>query len=86
MRIQVLCRMDYGCRTLISWILEVSDILRMEIGNELEVSWEYREDLDLPAVYVDEDLALVGLPGEEGYLIEILKHAIESRRAALRRT
>lgn len=80
--IRVLCRSDYACYTLVSWLREVSGTISSELGESVEVVEEHSDSVDLPEVYVDGELALVGLPGEEGYLIESLKHAI----TALRRT
>lgn len=84
MEIKVVCRMDYECRTLISWLVEISDVLSGDVGEEVLVYEVFSEELEEPAVYVDSELALVGVPGEEGYLIEVLKHAIEDVKSKKR--
>ncbi|MCX8185221.1 MAG: hypothetical protein RMI56_04085 [Sulfolobales archaeon] len=80
MEIRIVCRGDYKCRTLASWIREVLDILSSEFSEDVEIREEHSDELIEPEVYVESELVLVGLPGEEGYLIEVLKHAVESLR------
>lgn len=75
-----MCRGDYACYTLVSWIYEVSGVLSSEFGEGIEIVEEYSNSVNLPEVYVNGELALVGLPSEEGYLLEALKHTIESFR------
>ncbi|MEM0066053.1 MAG: hypothetical protein QXZ22_04160 [Sulfolobales archaeon] len=79
-KIKVLCRRDYICYTLVSWLYEVSEVLSSEFEERVEVVEEYSDSVALPEVYVDGELAVVGLPSEEGYLIESLKHAVVTLR------
>jgi len=66
---------DYHVRTLLAWLSELREFLESELGARLEVSHR-EEDVEYPLLYVDGRLAFEGLPGEEGYLVElILSHA-----------
>lgn len=67
---------EYWRATVYSWILEVKDILEGEYNIVLEVECgEYPSEL--PIVIVGDEIAFVGVPGEEGYLIEHLKHVLD---------
>ncbi len=70
---------DYFLWTLASWMLELYDFLCEELSVTLEVEVE-EEDVSMPRLYVDGDLVFEGVPGEEGYLVELLKHYFRSRR------
>ncbi len=61
--------------TLASWLRELKGFLRDELGVEVEVV-EEDVDLEAPVLYVDDEVLLVGVPGEEGYLIEALRRAL----------
>ena len=54
------------------------ELLEGEYGVGIRVR-EEDEDCELPRVYVGGELAFEGVPGEEGYLIELLKLAVEER-------
>jgi len=56
----------------------VRELLEGEYGVRIKVC-ERDEDCELPRVYVGGELAFEGVPGEEGYLIELLKLAVEER-------
>ena len=56
------------------WCLEVKDLLEREYGIEL-VRVE-REDGEI-SVFVEGGGAFSGVPGEEGYLLELLKSKME---------
>lgn len=62
---------DYHLRTLLSWMHELKEFLQNELGALIEVSHS-EEDVDFPLLYVDGKLVFEGLPGEEGYLIELI--------------
>jgi len=62
---------DYHVRTLLTWLEELREFLEGELGERLEVSFR-EEESEYPLLYVDGRLAFEGLPGEEGYLIEIV--------------
>jgi hypothetical protein len=68
-------RDNYWRYTLYSWLLEVRDILERELGEHVEITVLDGESED-PELLVDGELVGVGIPGEEGYLIEILKKAL----------
>ena len=70
---------DYFLWTLASWVLELYDFLCEELGVTLEIEVK-EKDIDTPRLYIDGDLVFEGVPGEEGYLVELLKHYFESRR------
>jgi len=67
---------NYWRFTVYSWLLEVKDILSQEIGEDVEVEVLDGES-DLPELYINEHLIGSGVPGEEGYLIEVIKKAVE---------
>ena len=74
MRVSVRGRSNYWRFTVYSWLLEVRDILEQELGEPVEVVSEDGDSED-PEVYLDGYLVGVGVPGEEGYLIELVKKA-----------
>ena len=73
-RVSVRGRSNYWRFTVYSWLLEVRDILEQELGEPVEVVSEDGDSED-PEVYLDGYLVGVGVPGEEGYLIELVKKA-----------
>jgi len=66
---------NYWRFTVYSWLLEIKDILSQEIGEEIEVEVLDGES-ELPELYINEHLIGSGVPGEEGYLIEVIKKAV----------
>jgi hypothetical protein len=73
-KITVKGRNNYWRLTVHAWLLEVKDILEKEVGEEIEI--EVIDGLsEDPELYVDGFLVGMGVPGEEGYLIEIVKKA-----------
>jgi hypothetical protein len=73
-KITVKGRNNYWRLTVHAWLLEVKDILEKEVGEEVEI--EVIDGLsEDPELYVDGFLVGMGVPGEEGYLIEIVKKA-----------
>ncbi len=71
-------RPTYERWTLHQWLIEVKEIIEDEYGVEIEIEVWDDENL-LPILIVNEKEVFHGLPGEEGYLIEILKHALEEQ-------
>ncbi len=69
-------RGDYWRYTVVSWVKEVKDILEQEYNVRIKVV-EEDGDVELPLIYVGDQLVLEGVPGEEGYLIEVLKKAFD---------
>ncbi|MEM0226611.1 MAG: hypothetical protein QXP94_02330 [Thermofilaceae archaeon] len=69
---------DYHVRTLLSWLRELREFLQGELGARLEVLHR-EEDVDYPLLYVDGKLVFEGLPGEEGYLIELIVSEVKRR-------
>lgn len=67
---------DYWRYTIVSWLYEVKDILEQEYGIRIRII-EEDEDRDLPAIYIGDQEIGEGVPGEEGYLIEILKKVLD---------
>lgn len=67
---------DYWKYTITSWLHEIKDILEQEYGIRIRVI-EEDEDRDLPAIYIEDQEVGEGVPGEEGYLIEVLKKALD---------
>ncbi len=75
-KLKVLGRPSYNKWTLHQWILEIKDILENEYGILLEI--EVVDTIDEePILMIEDDIVLEGLPGEEGYLIEIIKHNLD---------
>ncbi len=70
-------RGDYWRYTITSWVNEVKDILEQEYNVRIKVV-EEDGDVELPLIYVGDHLVLEGVPGEEGYLIEVLKKAFDN--------
>ena len=62
--------------TVVQWMHEIKDILEREYGIELRMEEEDGTS-KLPEVYLENKLILIGVPGEEGYLIELIKPVIE---------
>ena len=76
MKITIRGKPNYWRFTVYSWLLEVKDILSQEIGEDVEIEVLDGES-DLPELYINEHLIGSGVPGEEGYLIEVIKKAVE---------
>ena len=80
-------RDSYWVYTVKQWLYEIKDVIEREIGEEVYVT-ETAGDNEYPLLRVDGEMVGYGVPGEEGYLIEIIKHSIEElrkRRKMLRR-
>ena len=65
---------DYYAWTLYTWCNELREFLAEELGENVEVEFVEGEG---PKLYVEGKLAFEGVPGEEGYLIEIIKLAYD---------
>ncbi len=75
-KLKILGRPSYNKWTLHQWVLEIKDILENEYGILLEI--EVVDTIDEePILMIEDDIVLEGLPGEEGYLIEIIKHNLD---------
>ena len=74
-------RDDYHVRTLLAWLSELREFLEGELSERIEVEF-VEEDSRYPLLYVDGELVFEGLPGEEGYLIEIIRSARGLRATA----
>ncbi|RLG75837.1 MAG: hypothetical protein DRO14_04230 [Thermoprotei archaeon] len=87
-RIEIVGKRDsYWVYTVKQWLYEIKDVIEREIGEEVYVT-ETAGDNEYPLLRVDGEMVGYGVPGEEGYLIEIIKHSIEElrkRRKMLRR-
>lgn len=64
--------------TLEQWFREVSDIIKGEYGIEIDVDI-MDSDEDPPVIVFNSEVIFEGLPGEEGYLIEIIKSTLERK-------
>lgn len=69
-------RNDYWRFTIASWLYEIKDILEQEYNTKIKII-EEDEDRTLPAIFIGDTEIGEGIPGEEGYLIEILKKALD---------
>jgi hypothetical protein len=74
-------RNNYWRYTLYSWLLEVKDVLERELNEPLEVA-VLDGDSEDPELLVDGEFIGKGIPGEEGYLIEIIKKALLQLRSS----
>jgi len=75
-RITVKGKPTYERWTLVQWILEIKDIIESEYGVRLIIE-EKDSFEDLPVLCINDEEVLMGLPGEEGYLIEVLKKHLD---------
>jgi hypothetical protein len=82
--ISVRGRSDYNRWTLYQWILEIKDLLEEEYGVMIDVS-EIDGNDELPVLLINGEEVWIGLPGEEGYLVEIIKNYLENRIGLRRR-
>ena len=62
--------------TLVQWFMEIKDIVENEYGIRLELK-VLDSDEDYPIIMHGDRIVFEGLPGEEGYFIEILKRIVE---------
>ncbi len=71
---------EYLGYTLYSWLQEVIDIVEIEHCVEIELGKRKacREGVLDPVLYIDNIPILEGIPGEPGYLIEVLKKALDN--------
>jgi len=69
-------RGDYWRFTMTSWLYEIKDILEQEYNIKIRIV-EEDEDRNLPAILIGDIEVGEGVPGEEGYLIEVLKKALD---------
>jgi len=74
-RVAVRGRDNYWRYTLYLWLLEVKSVLEHELGEPLEIA-VLDGDSEYPELIVEGKVVGEGIPGEEGYLIEILKKAL----------
>ena len=75
-KLRVLGKRDsYLKYTLTRWLEEVKDLLKEDLGVEVKVV-EKDGDFEAPVLCVGDEVILVGLPGEEGYLLEALRRAL----------
>ncbi len=71
-------RPSYLRRTLELWFKEVRDIVEEEYGIKLVFTVKNTSD-EYPKIVFNGEVVFEGLPGEEGYLIELLKSVIERK-------
>lgn len=69
-------RKTYDKWTLMQWMHEIKDILENEYNIEIDVKEEITSN-EHPVISIKNLDVYEGLPGEEGYLIEILKKALD---------
>ena len=70
-------RNNYLRWTLVQWFMEIKDIVENEYGIRLELK-VLDSDEDYPVIMHRDRIVFEGLPGEEGYFIEILKKIVEN--------
>jgi len=70
-------RNNYLRWTLVQWFMEIKDIVENEYGIRLELKI-LDSDEDYPVIMYGDRIIFEGLPGEEGYFIEILKKIVEN--------
>lgn len=74
MRITIKSKPNYWRFTVYNWLLEIKDILESELGEKVEIT-VVEGDNDEPEFYLNGFFIGMGVPGEEGYLLEIIKKA-----------
>lgn len=74
MIITVKGRNNYLRFTVYSWLMEIKGVLENELGEEVAVEILDSDNED-PELYLNGCFVGAGVPGEEGYLIEIIKKA-----------
>jgi len=67
----------YWHQTVRDWILYIKDLLEEEYGIEVSLIEDESGD-DMPEVYINEKFVFKGVPGEEGYLLELLKKELDN--------
>ena len=67
-------RGGYYVATLLKWLEELREFLEYELGCEVKVRFE--EEAQYPLLIVNGKLIFEGLPGEEGYLIELIRSSL----------
>ncbi len=75
-RICVKGKNTYEKWTLKQWVYEVKELIEEEYKVSIEVCDE-ESSSDLPLLEINGVEVLVGLPGEEGYLIEEIKKVLD---------
>jgi len=70
-------RNNYLRWTLIQWFIEIKGIVENEYNIRLELKIIDSNE-DYPVIMYRDRIVFEGLPGEEGYLIEILKKIVEN--------
>ncbi len=70
---------SYWVYTVKQWLYEIKEIIESELGEEVIIVESFGEN-EYPILKVDGEIVGYGVPGEEGYLIEIIKHNIEDLR------
>jgi len=68
-------RGSYYVATLLKWLEELREFLEYELGCEVKVRFE-EEETPYPLLIVNGKLVFEGLPGEEGYLIELIRSSL----------
>jgi len=79
MKIKILCSDKYWCYTLSSWVYEVKDLIESEFSDDVEVFEETCSDCEDTQLYINGELVLIGIPSEEGYLLEIIRKYLRGR-------
>lgn len=75
MKITLKCKNNYWRFTVHSWLLEIKDVLENDLGEDVTIEIIDADNED-PELYVNGYFIGAGVPGEEGYLIEIIKKAV----------
>ena len=68
-------RGGYYVATLLKWLEELREFLEYELGCEVKVRFQ-EEETPYPLLIVNGKLVFEGLPGEEGYLIELIRSSL----------
>lgn len=79
MKITIKGKANYWRFTVYNWVLEIKEIIEQEISELVELNVIDGENDD-PELYIDDYYIGTGVPGEEGYLIEIIKKAYKQIR------
>lgn len=74
--VEIVGKPNYLRWTLREWVKEIKDIIETEYGMPVNIK-TVDADNDMPVLRINNEDVFIGLPSEEGYLIEIIKKKLD---------
>lgn len=74
--VEIVGKPNYLRWTLREWVKEIKDIIETEYGVSVNIK-TVDADNDMPVLRINNEDVFIGLPSEEGYLIEIIKKKLD---------